>query len=49
MDKRRYILEPPEVKDFLLKGDRFTKWSEVRTPDGPPRKTKPVVLFLQYV
>ncbi|XP_046874198.1 1-phosphatidylinositol 4,5-bisphosphate phosphodiesterase beta-2 isoform X2 [Hypomesus transpacificus] len=31
MDKRRYILEPPEVKDYLLKGDRFTKWSEEST------------------
>uniref|UniRef100_A0A674EL59 Phospholipase C beta 2 n=1 Tax=Salmo trutta TaxID=8032 RepID=A0A674EL59_SALTR len=28
MDKRRYTLEPPEVKLYLVKGDRFTKWSE---------------------
>lgn len=29
MNKKRHFLEPPEVKDYLLKGERFTKWSEV--------------------
>lgn len=29
MNKKRFFLEPPEVKDYLVKGDRFTKWSEV--------------------
>ena len=29
MNKKRHFLEPPEVKDYLVKGERFTKWSEV--------------------
>lgn len=29
MNKKRYFLDPPEVKDYLVKGERFTKWSEV--------------------
>lgn len=29
MNKKRHFLEPPEVKGYLVKGDRFTKWSEV--------------------
>uniref|UniRef100_A0A3Q2THG8 Uncharacterized protein n=1 Tax=Fundulus heteroclitus TaxID=8078 RepID=A0A3Q2THG8_FUNHE len=28
MNKKRYFLDPPVVKDFLVKGERFTKWSE---------------------
>uniref|UniRef100_A0A3B5R076 Phospholipase C beta 2 n=1 Tax=Xiphophorus maculatus TaxID=8083 RepID=A0A3B5R076_XIPMA len=28
MNKKRYFLDPPEVKDYLVKGERFTKWSE---------------------
>ncbi|KAJ8288898.1 hypothetical protein COCON_G00015570 [Conger conger] len=28
MDKRPSNLEPPDVKDYLVKGDRFTKWTE---------------------
>ncbi|XP_042181353.1 1-phosphatidylinositol 4,5-bisphosphate phosphodiesterase beta-2 [Oncorhynchus tshawytscha] len=35
MDKRRYTLEPPEVKLYLVKGDRFTKWSEESTKTVP--------------
>ncbi|CAB1335109.1 unnamed protein product, partial [Coregonus sp. 'balchen'] len=35
MDKRRYNLEPPEVKLYLVKGDRFTKWSEDSTKTVP--------------
>lgn len=29
MNKKRHFLEHPEVKDYLVKGERFTKWSEV--------------------
>lgn len=29
MNKKRHFLEAPEVKDYLVKGERFTKWSEV--------------------
>lgn len=29
MNKKRYFLDPPEIKDYLVKGERFTKWSEV--------------------
>lgn len=29
MNKKRYFLEPPEVKEYLVKGERLTKWSEV--------------------
>lgn len=29
MNKKRFFLDPPEVKDYLVKGERFTKWSEV--------------------
>lgn len=29
MNKKRHFLEPPEVKEYLLKGERLTKWSEV--------------------
>lgn len=29
LTKKRYTLEPPQVKDYLVKGERFTKWSEV--------------------
>lgn len=29
LTKKRYVLEPPQVKDYLVKGERFTKWSEV--------------------
>ncbi|XP_070776149.1 1-phosphatidylinositol 4,5-bisphosphate phosphodiesterase beta-2 isoform X1 [Enoplosus armatus] len=35
MNKKRYFLEPPEVKDYLVKGERFTKWSEDSTKTGP--------------
>lgn len=29
MNKKRHFLEAPEVKEYLVKGERFTKWSEV--------------------
>uniref|UniRef100_A0A3Q3GKV2 Phosphoinositide phospholipase C n=1 Tax=Labrus bergylta TaxID=56723 RepID=A0A3Q3GKV2_9LABR len=35
MNKKRHFLEPPEVKDYLVKGDRFTKWSEDSTKTHP--------------
>uniref|UniRef100_UPI0037E8309D 1-phosphatidylinositol 4,5-bisphosphate phosphodiesterase beta-2 n=1 Tax=Semicossyphus pulcher TaxID=241346 RepID=UPI0037E8309D len=35
MNKKRHFLEPPEVKDFLVKGERFTKWSEDSTKTHP--------------
>uniref|UniRef100_A0A672Y811 1-phosphatidylinositol 4,5-bisphosphate phosphodiesterase n=1 Tax=Sphaeramia orbicularis TaxID=375764 RepID=A0A672Y811_9TELE len=35
MNKKRYFLDPPEVKDYLVKGERFTKWSEDSTKTGP--------------
>lgn len=38
MNKKRYFLDPPEVKDYLVKGDRFTQWSE------DSRKTSPVTM-----
>ncbi|CAL8286146.1 unnamed protein product [Lota lota] len=35
LTKKRYVLEPPQVKDYLVKGERFTKWSEESTKTGP--------------
>uniref|UniRef100_A0A672I515 1-phosphatidylinositol 4,5-bisphosphate phosphodiesterase n=1 Tax=Salarias fasciatus TaxID=181472 RepID=A0A672I515_SALFA len=35
MNKKRYFLEPPEVKDYLVKGERFTRWSEDSTKTAP--------------
>ncbi|XP_030574955.1 1-phosphatidylinositol 4,5-bisphosphate phosphodiesterase beta-2 [Archocentrus centrarchus] len=35
MNKKRYFLDPPEVKDYLVKGERFTKWSEDSTKTVP--------------
>ncbi|XP_068577941.1 1-phosphatidylinositol 4,5-bisphosphate phosphodiesterase beta-2 [Cebidichthys violaceus] len=35
MNKKRHFLEPPEVKDYLVKGERFTKWSEDSTKTVP--------------
>ncbi|XP_021166158.2 1-phosphatidylinositol 4,5-bisphosphate phosphodiesterase beta-2 [Fundulus heteroclitus] len=35
MNKKRYFLDPPVVKDFLVKGERFTKWSEDTTKTVP--------------
>jgi hypothetical protein len=29
LTKKRYVLEPPQVKGYLVKGERFVKWSEV--------------------
>uniref|UniRef100_A0A3P8UIX8 1-phosphatidylinositol 4,5-bisphosphate phosphodiesterase n=1 Tax=Cynoglossus semilaevis TaxID=244447 RepID=A0A3P8UIX8_CYNSE len=35
MNKKRYFLQAPEVKDYLVKGERFTKWSEDSTKTAP--------------
>nr|XP_046269794.1 1-phosphatidylinositol 4,5-bisphosphate phosphodiesterase beta-2 isoform X2 [Scatophagus argus] len=35
MNKKRHFLEAPEVKDYLVKGERFTKWSEDSTKTAP--------------
>ncbi|XP_054894865.1 1-phosphatidylinositol 4,5-bisphosphate phosphodiesterase beta-2 [Poeciliopsis prolifica] len=35
MNKKRYFLDHPEVKDYLVKGERFTKWSEDTTKTVP--------------
>ncbi|XP_069580378.1 1-phosphatidylinositol 4,5-bisphosphate phosphodiesterase beta-2 [Brachyistius frenatus] len=35
MNKKRFFLEPPVVKDYLVKGERFTRWSEDSTKTGP--------------
>uniref|UniRef100_A0A8D3A2B2 1-phosphatidylinositol 4,5-bisphosphate phosphodiesterase n=1 Tax=Scophthalmus maximus TaxID=52904 RepID=A0A8D3A2B2_SCOMX len=35
MNKKRYFLDPPEVKGYLVKGERFTKWSEDSTKTAP--------------
>ncbi|KAA0711666.1 1-phosphatidylinositol 4,5-bisphosphate phosphodiesterase beta-2 [Triplophysa tibetana] len=38
MSKNRYSLKEPDVKEYLVKGDRFTKWKE------DSKKTIPVTL-----
>ncbi|XP_028833440.1 1-phosphatidylinositol 4,5-bisphosphate phosphodiesterase beta-2 isoform X2 [Denticeps clupeoides] len=35
MIKKRYTLQEPEVKDYLVKGDRFTMWKEDSVRTGP--------------
>ncbi|XP_077587715.1 1-phosphatidylinositol 4,5-bisphosphate phosphodiesterase beta-2 [Stigmatopora nigra] len=35
MNKKRYFLESPMVKDYMVKGERFTKWSEDSTKTVP--------------
>ncbi|XP_055011004.1 1-phosphatidylinositol 4,5-bisphosphate phosphodiesterase beta-2 [Boleophthalmus pectinirostris] len=35
MNKKRFFLDSPEVKDYLVKGERFTKWSEDSTKTSP--------------
>ncbi|RXN35038.1 1-phosphatidylinositol 4,5-bisphosphate phosphodiesterase beta-2 [Labeo rohita] len=38
MNRNRYTLQEPDVKDYLVKGDRFTKWKE------DSKKTTPVTM-----
>ncbi|XP_077434093.1 1-phosphatidylinositol 4,5-bisphosphate phosphodiesterase beta-2 [Vanacampus margaritifer] len=35
MNKKRYFLDSPVVKDYMVKGERFTKWSEDSTKTVP--------------
>uniref|UniRef100_A0A8C9U7E6 1-phosphatidylinositol 4,5-bisphosphate phosphodiesterase n=1 Tax=Scleropages formosus TaxID=113540 RepID=A0A8C9U7E6_SCLFO len=35
MEKKPRSLEPPDVKDYLVKGDRFTKWKEESSRTSP--------------
>ncbi|XP_048830169.1 1-phosphatidylinositol 4,5-bisphosphate phosphodiesterase beta-2 [Brienomyrus brachyistius] len=35
MEKKPRGLEPPDVKDYLIKGDRFIKWTEESTRTSP--------------
>ncbi|XP_061751423.1 1-phosphatidylinositol 4,5-bisphosphate phosphodiesterase beta-2 [Nerophis ophidion] len=35
MNKKRYFLDPPVVKDYMVKGERFTLWSEDSTKTVP--------------
>ncbi|KAK9960260.1 hypothetical protein ABG768_010333 [Culter alburnus] len=38
MSRNRYTLQEPDVKEYLVKGDRFTKWKE------DSKKTTPVTM-----
>ncbi|XP_016377857.1 1-phosphatidylinositol 4,5-bisphosphate phosphodiesterase beta-2-like [Sinocyclocheilus rhinocerous] len=38
MNRNRYTLQEPDVKEYLVKGDRFTKWKE------DSKKTTPVTM-----
>ncbi|KAM3871299.1 1-phosphatidylinositol 4,5-bisphosphate phosphodiesterase beta-2 [Diretmus argenteus] len=50
MNKKRYTLEPPEVKGYLVKGDRFTKWSEDSTKTVPvTMKMDPKGYYLYWI
>uniref|UniRef100_A0A3Q1HI38 1-phosphatidylinositol 4,5-bisphosphate phosphodiesterase n=1 Tax=Anabas testudineus TaxID=64144 RepID=A0A3Q1HI38_ANATE len=50
MNKKRYFLDPPEVKDYLVKGERFTKWSEDSTKTVPvTMKMDPKGFYLYWV
>ncbi|XP_051941417.1 1-phosphatidylinositol 4,5-bisphosphate phosphodiesterase beta-2 isoform X2 [Hippocampus zosterae] len=35
MNKKRYFLDSPVIKDYMVKGERFTKWSEDSTKTVP--------------
>ncbi|XP_030622930.1 1-phosphatidylinositol 4,5-bisphosphate phosphodiesterase beta-2 [Chanos chanos] len=35
MNRKRFTLQEPEVKDYLIKGDRFIKWREESTRTVP--------------
>nr|XP_019940270.1 PREDICTED: 1-phosphatidylinositol 4,5-bisphosphate phosphodiesterase beta-2-like [Paralichthys olivaceus] len=50
MNKKRYFLDPPEVKDYLVKGERFTKWSEDSTKTVPvTMKMDPKGFFVYWI
>lgn len=43
MNQKRHFLEPPEVKDYMVKGERFSKWSEVSKNCSLKNCRKPVL------
>ncbi|XP_049917797.1 1-phosphatidylinositol 4,5-bisphosphate phosphodiesterase beta-2 [Epinephelus moara] len=50
MNKKRHFLEPPEVKDYLVKGERFTKWSEDSTKTVPvTMKMDPKGFYIYWI
>ncbi|KAM7403939.1 hypothetical protein PAMA_004381 [Pampus argenteus] len=50
MNKKRYFLDPPEIKDYMLKGERFTKWSEDSTKTVPiTMKMDPKGFYLYWI
>ncbi|KAI4804121.1 hypothetical protein KUCAC02_025763 [Chaenocephalus aceratus] len=50
MNKKRHFLEHPEVKDYLVKGERFTKWSEDSTKTFPvTMKMDPKGFYVYWV
>ncbi|XP_005917014.1 1-phosphatidylinositol 4,5-bisphosphate phosphodiesterase beta-2 [Haplochromis burtoni] len=50
MNKKRYFLDPPEIKDYLVKGERFTKWSEDSTKTVPvTMKMDPKGFFVYWI
>ncbi|XP_053701092.1 1-phosphatidylinositol 4,5-bisphosphate phosphodiesterase beta-2 [Synchiropus splendidus] len=50
MNKKRYFLDPPVIKDYLVKGERFTKWSEDSTKTAPvTMKMDPKGFYIYWV
>ncbi|XP_068436391.1 1-phosphatidylinositol 4,5-bisphosphate phosphodiesterase beta-2 [Clinocottus analis] len=50
MNKKRYFLDPPVVKDYLVKGERFTKWSEDSTKTAPvTMKMDPKGFYIYWI
>ncbi|TKS86546.1 1-phosphatidylinositol 4,5-bisphosphate phosphodiesterase beta-2 [Collichthys lucidus] len=50
MNKKRYFLDPPVIKDYLVKGERFTKWSEDSTKTHPvTMKMDPKGFYIYWI
>ncbi|XP_060789977.1 1-phosphatidylinositol 4,5-bisphosphate phosphodiesterase beta-2 isoform X2 [Neoarius graeffei] len=50
MIRKRYILKEPEIKDYLVKGERFTKWKEDSSRTVPvTMKMDPKGFFLYWM
>ncbi|TTC73825.1 1-phosphatidylinositol 4,5-bisphosphate phosphodiesterase beta-2 [Bagarius yarrelli] len=50
MLRKRYVLHEPEIKDYLVKGDRFTKWKEDSSRTTPvTMKMDPKGYFLYWI
>ncbi|XP_017331055.1 1-phosphatidylinositol 4,5-bisphosphate phosphodiesterase beta-2 [Ictalurus punctatus] len=50
MIRKRHILKEPEVKDYLVKGERFTKWKEDSSRTVPvTMKMDPKGFFLYWL